>query len=155
MSVTSHHHCAPSLSKWDVRASFRVLTGYDGPTTTLPQASAHGVDPYPSSSAAVLKEACNCGSSQMQELLHRMGDGNNKGMGTTPPVTPMHTPPINENNGEQSSTCPHCCKPLLARWITGAQRQEMMTTWGEDRQQSAPPALSLMSNCSWGGLRVD
>ena len=37
-----------------------------------PWASACGVDPYssPNASAPVLKEACNCGSSQMQELLH-------------------------------------------------------------------------------------
>jgi hypothetical protein len=29
-----------------------------------------GVHPYPGPSAPVLKEACNCRSSQMQELLH-------------------------------------------------------------------------------------
>jgi hypothetical protein len=81
----------------------------------------------------VLEEAHNCGSSQTQELLHGMGDGNNEGMGTTPPVTPTHAPPVDENDGERSSTCPHCCEPLLARWIAGAQRQETTTTWGEDR----------------------
>ena len=51
------------------------------PTTTLPRASARGVGPYPglddndddamsSSSAPVLEGARNCGSSQMQELVH-------------------------------------------------------------------------------------
>jgi hypothetical protein len=80
----------------------------------------------------MLEEACNCRSSQTQELLHGMGDGNNKGMGTTPPVTPTHALPVNENDGERFSTCPHCCEPLLARWIVGAQRQEMTMMRGED-----------------------
>ena len=56
--------------------SLAYLSGYDGPTTTLPRASARGMDPSPgpddalssSSTAPVLEEARNCGSSQMQEL---------------------------------------------------------------------------------------
>ena len=56
------------------------LNCYDRPTTTPPQATAHGVDPYPGSpnnnntmslsSAPVIKGACNYGSPQMQELIY-------------------------------------------------------------------------------------
>ena len=73
------------LARWDPfcvtrnKGHCRSLSGHDGPTMTPPRASARGVDPYPgpdddddamslSSSAPVLEEARNCGSSQTQEL---------------------------------------------------------------------------------------
>jgi hypothetical protein len=56
------------------------LNCYDRPTMTPPRATACGVDPYPSpddddamsssSSAPVIKGACNCRSPQMQELIY-------------------------------------------------------------------------------------
>jgi hypothetical protein len=119
------------LAGWDTcvtrtRGHSSFLTGYDGPTTTPPRASARGVDPYPglddddddamssSSPAPVLEEARNCGSSQTQELFH---DGSRCGS-----LRDDTTPVSSCSRGETPSVPPGTRGPAAPSAVTTGPR---------------------------------
>jgi hypothetical protein len=127
----------------------------------LPTTTTHSAASPPAPRPTTMTDDTTC-SQPHEQLLVGWIAGGTALMTTAHPTT---APPASRpyNNDEQHTTHPQPHEQLLVGWIAGGTAPTMtarpatsspaprpMTTMDD-----TPPAPSLTSNCSWGGLRVE